>query len=290
MKRSALILIAAFLLTFRAVTVHGATVSLTNNHNNFGTGDPVVTTIEVTHSGSPVAVDAYLVLVFPDQTLVFFEYTNSLVPHAATADPSTWTRLASNVTLTNGFDTGPVPIFTYMVTGNEQPGIYQWIFAVATAGTLNALDEKTVSFFVGPRPVGPLLGTWNVTTSIPSLGASGTGSFQIFDSSPGILSFSANGFSAGYTSSFSATGVLTPQGGISFTMTGDIFGTQAQGSGFVDPNGNISGTIDVTVVGPFIQAITGIGGTLSDGVVNTSEIVHYTDGTSGVEYLTAVHQ
>ena len=271
-------------------TISAATAGLNNNRNSFGKGDTIVTTIALAHSGNPVTVDAYLILVLPDQTPVFFEYNNGLVPHVASSDPSTWIRLISNVPLTNGFDTGPLSIFEYTTTGSEQPGLYQWVFAIAPAGTLNLLDLKAVSFFVSPGQVGTLLGTWNVTTSIPTLGASGTSSVQIVDGSPGVISLSANGYSAGYTSSFSATGLLTLQGGISWTMTADIFGTQVQGNGFIDPNGNISGTINVTVVGPFIQAITNISGTISGGIINTTEIVHYTDGTSGLEYLTGVRQ
>ena len=291
MKRVFLILIAVFLLTLKATTTHAATtVNVNNNHNNYGAGDAIVTSIALANSGDPVTVDVYLALVLPDQTVVFFQYDNGLVPQAATGDPSTWAKLVSNVTLPGGFETGSVPIFMYTASGAEQPGIYQWVFAVVPAGTLDVLDFKTASFFLSPRPVDTFLGVWNVTTSLPSLGGSGTATLEVLDSAPGILSLSANGYSAGVTSSFNATGVLTLQGGISLTMTGDVFGTLVQGSGFVDPSGNISGTINVTSVGPFIQAITNISGTISGGVLNTTEVLHYTDGTSGLEYLTAIHQ
>lgn len=152
MRRLPLILIAAVILFFQAASIHAATVSISNNHNSFGKGDTLTTTISVTHSGSPVTVDAYLALVLPDRTLIFFEENNGLVPHPGTTDPSSWTKLVSNVTLTDSFNTGPIPIFTYTVTGTEQPGIYQWIFGIAPAGTLNALDIKSASFFVSLGP------------------------------------------------------------------------------------------------------------------------------------------
>ena len=290
MRRLPLVFIVICLLASWTTGGYAATASVINNHHNFGKGDNITTTVAVTHSGSPVAVDMYLVLALPDQTPIFFEYNNGLVPRIATSDPSTWVRLVSNVVLPDGLDTGQIPLFSYTMSGQEEPGPYEWIIAVVASGTLNVIDLNIAPFFVSPGPVGALVGTYYVTTSIPSFGASGNATLEVVDSSPGVLTISANGSSAGYASSFTGTGLLSNQGGISLTMHADIFGTQVQGSGFMDANGTISGTINVLSVGPFIQAITNISGTFSNGIINATETVHYTDGTSGTEYLTAVRQ
>jgi hypothetical protein len=290
MRRLPSIFVVIWLLISWPAAVHAATVSISNNHNNFGQGDNLTTTISVAHSGSPVAADFYLVLVLPDQTLVFFEYNNGFVPHIATADPSTWVKAASNITLPDGFDSGEIPLFSYTMSGAEEPGTYQWIMAATLPGTLNIIDLKTAPFFVSPGPVEALIGKYNVSTELPSLGGSGTAILEVADGSPGMLTISANGNSSGYTASFTGTARLSTGGGAALTMQADIFGTQVQGSGLLDSGGNISGTINVLSVGPFIQAITDVSGTFSNGVIRSTETIHYTDGTSGTESLTAIHQ
>lgn len=290
MKRLSLILLAVCLFSARPASSQAATASISNNGFNFGIGDTLQTTVALTNSGSPVNVDVYLALILPDQTLIFFDYNNGLVPHIATSNPSTWVKLASDMTLSNGLDTGPIPLFSYTLTGNEEPGTYEWAVALTAAGTLNVIDLKTAPFFVSNGPVGELIGTYDVTTAIPSLGASGTAVLKVTDSSPGVLTFSATGSSAGYTSTFTGTGLLDNQGGISLTTQADIFGTQVQGSGYLSANGNITGTINVLAVGPFIQSITNISGTFSNGIINTTETVHYTDNTSGTEYFQAIRR
>jgi hypothetical protein len=54
--------------------------------------------------------------------------------------------------------------------------------------------------------------------------------------------------------------------------------------------GGIAGTINVLAVGPFIESLTILGGSISDGVIQATDIVSYTDGTEGVETITATHQ
>ena len=67
-------------------------------------------------------------------------------------------------------------------------------------------------------------------------------------------------------------------------MQGDVFGTQMQGSGLIDSDGNISATISVVEAGPYIQSITDITGTLSGDVINASYTVTYADGRRGTSF------
>ncbi|MFH0724935.1 MAG: hypothetical protein V2B19_01025 [Pseudomonadota bacterium] len=290
MKRFPLFFTVLCLLSSWSAAAYAATLTINNNHYNFGEGDNITTTVKLAHNGSPVSVDVYLVLVLPDQTMQFYSYDNGLVSHTSTSDPATWVKLVSNLLLTDGFDSGQIILFNYTMTGQEAEGIYEWKMAVVGSGTLNIMDLKTSPFFVSTGPVGPLLGTYDVTTFIPSLGASGTATLVVSDSAPGELTISASSNSAGFTSSFTGTGQLDNLGGIRLTMQADIFGTQAQGSGYIDADGNISGNISVQRLGPFIKSINDISGTFSNGVINATESVLYTDGTSGTEYFTAVHR
>ncbi len=157
-------------------------------------------------------------------------------------------------------------------------------------GTLNVLDLKTASFFVGRTPIGPIIGNYEISSMIPSLGGSGTGVGTIVEGPPGTLMLTAQGFSAGFTSSFTASGVLHEKGGMTWTLQGDLFGTTIEGTVEVGPAGGITGTINVLAIGPFIESITILGGSISDGVVQATDIVSYTDGTEGFETITATHQ
>src|SRR5271169_3150608 len=99
MRKLAFIPIVAAFLMFCAVPVNAATVGLNINQNNFGEGDSISTAVSVFNSGNPVTIDAYLAVIFPDGSLVFFESSNGslpLVPKRGIADPSTWTKLVSN--------------------------------------------------------------------------------------------------------------------------------------------------------------------------------------------------
>ena len=201
-------------------------ISLTNDHNNIGIGDTVSTTVAVGNSDPAVAADAYLVLAQPDQSLIFYELTGSgLVPHPGTSDPATWVKLVSNFTLPSGFSVGPIPLASFTGTGAKTPGLYQWIFAFVQAGTFTVLDLKSAPFFLASSPVLSLLGSYSVTSTIPSLGSSGSGTAAITDGDPGTLLLTASGYSAGYTSSYTATATLNPQGGLSWSLQGNIFGT-----------------------------------------------------------------
>jgi hypothetical protein len=40
----------------------------------------------------------------------------------------------------------------------------------------------------------------------------------------------------------------------------------------------------------YIRSITNISGKVSNGIINATETVQYTDGTSGTEYFTAVRK
>jgi hypothetical protein len=287
MKKMQFIAIALLFIASCATKAQGDTLSISTNHSNFGKGDTFTTSVGLTHSGAPIAVDVYLALVPPDQKLLFFNNNNGLVSHPVTSGPSSWMKLASDVTLQDGFDFPSTQLLTYTLTGQEAPGTYEWLFFTVPTGTFYIRNFQTAQFYFSSAPVSGYTGTWNVTKEIPSMRTFGFDTFTVTDSSPGVLAFSGTGSSGGYSSSFSGTCNLDDKGGATCSMKGNLYGTQVTGTGYIDASGSFSGTINVVKVGPFIKAITGINGSYSNGTASSTETVHYTDSTSGLEQLSA---
>jgi hypothetical protein len=289
-NRTAFVALCTALLV--GASARAVTVSVGNDFNNYGRGDAMTTSIGLTHSGMPLAIDGYLVLDLPGGILVFFELAGgAIVPHLGTGDPSTWRKLVANVVVPDGLNLAPTPIFSYAFSGLEPAGTWQWIFATTVAGTLNVLDLQSASFFVSPTPVHPMLGGWDIETRLPAFGGSSTAVGEMTDGPAGTLLLEVNGSSAGFSYTYEATAMLRTDGGITASFEGNLFGTLLEGVILGDANGIISGAVEILRVGPFIEDITDIQGMVDDdGVIHTTHVLHYTDGSSGTEFITATHQ
>jgi len=272
-------------------SLRGLTVILDDGGENFGPGDRLKLSVGVANPDSSVTVDAYLVLIFPDGSRVFFERGEggSLIPAAATADPTTWKKLLSRVTLTTGLDTGSVPILDYTFTGSEPTGTYQWMLAFMNAGTLDVLTYKSEPFLVGTYALSKFVGKWVGSWTNQTFGSTGSAVFEVADSSPGVVTITidlgGNVFGGVDPPAFTVTAKLNSDGSITLGGGSSDFGT-LKATAKVD--GTLNGTID-SIPSTGIKSAD-FSGRLSDGLLNLNYTVNFTDTTKAVGILKATRQ
>lgn len=261
MKKIFLSMFVCIFLTFPAEYSDAISVSLDNGGNNIGSGDSLKLSIGVGNNGIIAVADAYLILISPDGTPIFFEYSaNGLAAHIATYDPATWKKFLSNVAFSGVFDTGPISILNYKFSGNEPEGNYQTIFALTKAGTFTVLDAKSRLFHVSNYPVASLVGTYRGSWTNNTFGSTGSVLAKVDDSSPGIITITITlGGTVGGVAApppFTETLTLNSQGGIinggsaqygaikgTFTTDGKFQGTVTEIPGGVIKSAAFSGTL-----------------------------------------------
>jgi hypothetical protein len=280
MKKSFLCLIAVFLILVGLTTIAGAAVSaqVDNGGMNFGPGDTLKISIGVGNSGGTTAVDAYLALILPDTTPIFFEFSGvGLTVSAATYDPATWKKLLSNISLPSGLNTGLIPIFNYGLTGAEPSGTYQTAFLLTTAGTLDVVAVAIAPFFVGTHPVSGILGTYSGLWSNQTYSTSGPISFVIADSQPGFLTMTTTlgggVFGGTAPAPFAVTADLRTPGSIILSGGSGAFGTI---TGTLGSDGAFQATLSSIPLAGISSATAS--GTLLNGSFNVNYTINFLGG------------
>jgi hypothetical protein len=283
-------MVATFLMLC-AVPVGALTIYLDDGGENFGPGDTLNLSIGVANPDAVVTVDAYLLLILPDQTWLFFQLDGSgnLIPLPGTTDPTTWTKLLSNVTLTAGLDTGAVPVLSYTFTGSEPTGMYQWILAFMNAGTLDLLGYEIEPFMVGTYPLANVIGTWSGSWTNQTFGSTGSANFEIVDSSPGVVTITVdlggNVFGGVDPPAFTVTATLDSEGNITITGESPVLGTL---NIIFNTDGTFTGTVE-SIPAAGIDS-TNFSGTVSNGVLTLNYTVNFSNNTQAVGILTATRQ
>lgn len=278
-----------------AVSPKPPSVLLENGGKNFGPGDMLSLAIGVSaENSSPVTVDAYLALLVPKEQSwvpVFFEPgPNGLIPLVARLeDNSTWKKLVSDITLQGTFHAGPLHVFTYQFTGDEQPVTYYSAFLLTHAGTFDPVDYRVEPFLVVPYPISGLLGTYTGTWTNHRFGSSGPISFSVSETVPGALSIAVTPggsvFGAEAPPLFTVAASLTrgdiilSGGSASF---GTVDGTITIGT---DGMGKVQGTVRA-IPGEAIESVS-FSGTLSSGVLTLQYTVNFKDGSTATGDVTA---
>ena len=278
MTRALVIGLTAFLLlTLPGAPAWAVTGLVSNGGNNLGPTDQWNLAIGVTHTGATEVVDVYLIIVVPGGTPVFLTVGPGGVSVSPTPAP-----LATGVTLTNGVNTGLLPLLSYALTGAEPTGLYQVILAFTTTGTTSVVQATTQPFFVMHVPVSQVLGTYTGSWTNQTFGSTGSAGIQILDTAAGVITVSAqlggNVFGAGPTSFTLPVNLQAGNTVSAATAFGPLTATVSQNLG-------IQGGIAFNPGGP-ISAMT-FTGSLASGVIHVNYTVSFNSGLTAIGILDA---
>jgi hypothetical protein len=273
------IVVLAVLIVLAATAPAGAVTGLVSNGgNNLGPGDDWNLGIGVTHSGPAVVVDIYLVLVAPGGTPIFF----TIGPGGLSLSP-TPVPLATGVPLTDGVNTGLIPLLSLPLTDAVPAGLYQTVLAFTTSGTTNVVDTRVQPFFVVHAPVGAALGTYTGSWMNLTFATTGPAVFQVLDTAAGIITFSielgGSVFGIGPTS---FTLPVNLQAGNTVNAS-TAFGTMTATAG--QDLGSFQGVLTFTPGGP-ISAMT-FTGTLANGAIHVDYTISFTGGGTATGVVNA---
>lgn len=140
------ILILTLVLTYlvHVLPAHALTATVSTNDTNYTTGDRMDLFVGLDNPDANITVDVYLLLMLPDETLYFVGYdfnTGGLTFNPGTVDTSTWTPLATNITLPTGYNLANLSLLQLAFTGGEPSGNYTWYMALATPGTTDIIGN-----------------------------------------------------------------------------------------------------------------------------------------------------
>ena len=288
MKKLFLSLLAILtILVGLTAPARAVSVQIDNGGMNFGPGDPLNIRAGIANSSGPETADAYLALILPDTTPIFFEFSaTGLTASAATYDPATWRKFLSNITVPSPLNTGLIPILNYRVTGAEPSGTYQTVFLLTNAGTLDVLAVAVAPFFVGSHPVSVILGSYSGTWSNQTYGTSGPINFLIADSQPGFLTMETtlggSVFGEPAPSPFAVSADLRAPGVITLSGGSGPFGTI---TGTIGPGGAFQATLS-SVPGGIISSATA-SGTLLNGAFNVGYTINFYGGNPATGMVSA---
>ncbi|MDC1502971.1 PKD domain-containing protein [Gammaproteobacteria bacterium] len=107
----------------------------------------------------PLLMDLYLSVLLPDGETEAFLILGSggISAEMASTDPATWVPAATNFELTEGIDTGLVPIFSYPLSGSEPVGTYTWRFRATEPGSTTTLQIAESELQINPAWAGMTL-------------------------------------------------------------------------------------------------------------------------------------
>jgi hypothetical protein len=255
---------------------------------NFGPGDMLKMRIGVENGDGAVAADAYLALILPDGTPIFFQFSGAgLTASAATYDPATWKKLLSNVSVPSLLNTGLIPILNYGLTGAEPSGTYETVLFFTGAGTLDVLAYAIAPFFVGSHPVSGILGSYSGTWSNLTFGSSGAINFVIADSQPGLLTMTTTlgGFVFGNPTApapFAVSADLRSPGAIILNGGSDSLGTI---TGTIGPDGSFHVSVSA-IPGGIISSVVS-SGIILNGSANFVYTVNFNGSGSATGTVSA---
>lgn len=288
---SALFLLVFFFL-FPITSTHAVSLNLDNGGYNFGPGSTFKLSIGLSHSGSPVGVDLYLLILAPDNAPFFltFDELNNLIVIAANSDPSTWRPLLSGISIPDGLNTGSIDMLSFIFEAGFMAGTYQTIFACSYAGTLDFISAQAKTFLVSSLQVANGIGNFNGNWVNNTYNTSGPVTFTINDTSAGVLSMTITlggtvyGVSA--PPAFTLTGNIDPQGLITLSGGTTSFGTL---QGTIGANGNISATVSSIPSYLGINSMN-LSGTLANNILNLNYTVYFSSGSQASGSVTATRQ